>query len=56
MFFDNLYDKENKEADTSYSEVYYNERSHQDGEVQFCETCNAMREFLWDRCVVCHNN
>ena len=56
MLFDNLYDDNDKEAYTSYSEAYYNSRSHQDGERQFCDFCNAEREFLWDRCTVCHNN
>lgn len=56
MMFDNLYNEEDKEAYTSYSEEYYNYRSHQDGEKQFCTFCNAEREFLYDRCVVCHNN
>ena len=59
MLFDNLYREENKEAYTSYTsytEYYYNSRSHQDGEKQFCENCNAIRDFLYDRCVVCHHN
>lgn len=56
MFFNSLYDKEEKEAYESYSDRYYNKRSHQDGEKHFCEFCNAHREFLYDRCVVCHNN
>ena len=56
MLFDNLYREENEEAYTNYTEYYYNSRSHQDGEKQFCENCNAIRDFLYDRCVVCHHN
>lgn len=56
MLFNILYNEEDKEAYTSYSEEYYNSRSHQDGEKQFCTNCNAERDFLYDRCVVCHRN
>lgn len=56
MLLDNLYNEDNKEAYTSYSEEYYNSRSHQDREKQFCSTCDDIREFYFDRCVVCHNN
>ena len=56
MFFDNLYDKENKEANKSYNEVYYNSRSHQDNTYQYCTVCGADRVFLYDRCEVCKNN
>lgn len=56
MLFDNLYKEENKEAYKSYTEAYYNSRSHQDGEKQFCSTCGDVRDFLYDRCSVCKNN
>ena len=56
MFFDNLYAKENEEANKSYSEVYYNSRSHQDNTYQFCTFCGTDRMFLYDRCEVCKNN
>lgn len=56
MLFDNLYKEENKEAYKSYSEAYYASRSHQDGEKQFCSTCEDVRDFLYDRCSVCKNN
>ena len=56
MFFDNLYDKENKEANKSYSEAYYSSRSHQDNTYQYCTFCGADRMFLYDRCEVCKNN
>ena len=56
MFFDNLYDKENEEANKSYSEVYYSSRSHQDNTYQYCTFCGADRIFLYDRCEVCKNN
>ena len=56
MFFDNLYNKENKEAYKSYSEVYYSNRSHQDNTYQYCTFCGADRIFLYDRCETCKNN
>ena len=56
MFFDNLYNKENKEAIKGYSEVYYESRSHQDNTYQYCTFCGADRMFLYDRCEVCKNN
>ncbi len=31
-------------------------RSQQDRDYQYCPNCNAYREFLWDRCVVCKGN
>ena len=56
MFFDNLYNKENEEANKSYSEVYYSSRSHQDNTYQYCAFCGADRMFLYDRFEVCKNN
>ncbi|MBQ9013048.1 MAG: hypothetical protein IJ094_05715 [Bacilli bacterium] len=56
MFFDNLYSKENKEANKSYSESYYESRSHQDNTYQYCTFCEADRMFLYDRCINCGNN
>ena len=56
LYFDNLYDKENKEANKSYSEVYYSSRSHQDNTYQYCTFCGADRMFLYDRCINCGNN
>lgn len=32
------------------------DRSHQDGNKQFCIFCNEETEFLWDRCAICKNN
>ena len=56
MFFDNLYDKENKEDYKSYSESYYENRSHQVNTYQYCTFCGADRMFLYDRCEICKNN
>ena len=56
MFFDNLYNKENEEAYKSYSESYYEYRSHQDNTYQYCTFCGADRIFLYDRCEICKNN
>ena len=56
MIFNNLYNDDNKEAVKSYSEVYYENRSHQDNTYQYCTFCCADRMFLYDRCEVCKNN
>ena len=56
MLFDNLYNKENEEGYKSYSESYYENRSHQDNTYQYCTFCGADRIFLYDRCEICKNN
>lgn len=56
MFFNNLNKENTKEETKSYSEKYYESRSHQDGEYQYCDFCDHSTEFRYDRCTVCGNN
>lgn len=52
----NNIDKKFKETYTMFLININRYRSQQDRDYQYCPNCNAYREFLWDRCVVCKGN
>lgn len=35
---------------------YYGNRSHEDGDKQYCRFCERNTEWIYDRCVECENN
>lgn len=62
-----FFDNNNKNEHSFFKEDKKDDRSHQDnfgaiyktydnGNYQFCRSCNANRAFRYDRCVICGSN